>query len=107
MPDVEQVEGPRQRTANTTFESHNLDATPSELKRRRSAAKRCAPLASGARDPWTPGYTRRPSTFGLTPDEVRNHALDLFADGWPIDQIRLVLDIPLRSTCGCHGCKAR
>jgi hypothetical protein len=34
-----------------------------------------------------------PSTFSLTDHELRRHANDLHALGWPVDEIRLVLDV--------------
>jgi hypothetical protein len=40
-----------------------------------------------------PPVERRPSTFGLTESELRRHANDLHADGWHVEEIRLVLDI--------------
>jgi hypothetical protein len=40
-----------------------------------------------------PPVERRPSTFGLTDAELRRHANDLHADGWPVEEIQLVLDI--------------
>jgi hypothetical protein len=40
-----------------------------------------------------PPVERRPSTFGLTEAELRRHANDLRADGWPIEEIVSVLAI--------------
>ena len=34
-----------------------------------------------------------PSTFSLTDHELRRHANELHAAGWPVDEIQLVLDI--------------
>jgi hypothetical protein len=40
--------------------------------------------------PWTPPP---PSDFGLSRDELRAHARDLYRDGWPVDEITAVLAI--------------
>jgi hypothetical protein len=34
-----------------------------------------------------------PSRFGLTEDEIRRHANDLYRAGWAVEEIRVVLDI--------------
>jgi hypothetical protein len=67
---------------------------PAQLRRRRAASRRLAALCCGHRDTSdcavaVPG----PSTFGLTEAELRRHANALAVSGWPVDEIRLVLDV--------------
>ncbi len=75
---------------------------PDALHRRRSAAHRLEPLAhNGVVDPWAPGASRKPSTYGLTLEELRSHANALVADGWALSDVRKVLAVEPRNTCTC------
>jgi hypothetical protein len=71
---------------------------PVQLRHRRATAWRCPPLADGRRDPIDPqrvnALTSSPSTFSLSPDELRRHANDLVQTyGWSVQEVLAVLDI--------------
>jgi len=38
-----------------------------------------------------------PATFGLTEDDLRNHARELYRAGWSVDEITSVLDVQVAS----------
>jgi hypothetical protein len=71
--------------------------------RRRAAAARRLPAVDGrhgdglaARDPaltWPP-TPRIPSTYGMTPDEIRHEAERLLSDGWQTWEIVVILAPP-------------
>jgi len=76
---------------------------PDALRRRRSAAHRLQPLAhNGVVDPWAPGASRKPSTYGLSLEEIRSHANALVAAGWSLDEVRQRLAVQPRRTCSCQ-----
>lgn len=77
-------------------------AVSAALRRRADAAHRLEPVDGrwgerlAARDPalpWPPA-PRSPSTYGMTPDEIRWHAADLMASGWQRYEIAAVLAPP-------------
>ncbi|MFE3580567.1 hypothetical protein [Streptomyces vinaceus] len=65
-----------------------------QLRRRREAAYRCPPLPCGHRDPLDClSSPNGPSTYGLTEQELRQHANDLIRAGWSLDEILTRLDV--------------
>ncbi|MGW7715176.1 hypothetical protein ACWGKK_12765 [Streptomyces chartreusis] len=106
--------GPREELADG-----EAAAIVTQLRRRRHAAQRCAPLDCGHRDPLDcipascgvpPDDEPKPepSTFGLTPEQLRAEANRLVTDeGWQLWEIATRLAIaPRRQHCECCG-KAR
>ncbi|MFI1422749.1 hypothetical protein ACH4VX_33225 [Streptomyces sp. NPDC020731] len=68
---------------------------PSELRRRHAAAARTAPLPCGAhRDPELHEVApAAPSTYGLTPGELRAEADRLTARGWSVAEVAARLNL--------------
>lgn len=53
-------------------------------------------MACARRDPLDPLRLvdiSLPETFGLTQEELRNHAIELYQDGWSIEMITTVLAV--------------
>lgn len=65
-----------------------MNETAAQLRRRRAASWRLVPLADGRRDPVDPVPSpRRPSSFGLTPAEVRYEASRCRTAGWLVWEV--------------------
>jgi len=58
------------------------------IRRRRTAAVRCAPLADGRRDPLDLAAPAGPSTFGLDRAELRAELRRLAAQHWQVWELR-------------------
>jgi len=89
-------------TAQVTAGAVTGASVPVSQRRRHAAALRLEPLAGrhggtlAAYDPWLPWppAPRTPSTFGMTPDEIRAEAERLLAAGWSRSEVRAVLAPP-------------
>jgi hypothetical protein len=76
--------------------ARGADALPVQLRRRRAWSWRCEPLGCGRRDPIDPNRqctNDSPSDYGLSPGELRRHANQLHAQGWPVGEVVTVLDV--------------
>jgi hypothetical protein len=71
-----------------------MTTVAAQVRRRRAASRRLPALCCGHRDPADcPVRPPGPSTFSLSPDELRRHANNLAASGWQLDEITAVLDV--------------
>lgn len=69
-----------------------------QLRRRRLASYRTAPLPCGHQDPLDClAAPDSPSTYGLTEDELRAHANQLIRWGWTLDEVLARLDVQPRA----------
>jgi len=89
---------PGERAANdlagSGIDTH--DTACAAPRRRRTASYRCAALVCGRRDPLDPLGTRGPSTFSLSPDELRAEANRLAGLGWAREEVTARLAVALR-----------
>jgi hypothetical protein len=89
---------PGERAANdlagSGIDTH--DTACAAPRRRRTDSYRCAALVCGRRDPLDPLGTSGPSTFGLTPDELRAEANRLAGLGWAREEVTARLAVALR-----------
>ena len=71
---------------------------PLENERRRRPWPDAAPMIARESTTYRQHADRRaqrqPQTFGLTPRELYAHAVELYASGWSVDEIRSVLALP-------------
>jgi hypothetical protein len=68
-----------------------------ERDRRRARLRAGRQLDALLRRMHPPAPPPKPSTFGLSEGELRTHANDLVASGWPVWEVREVLDVVERA----------